>query len=148
MRFPLLRKILLIEQLPVATRLYSLAASVASKPIEVPFEFYHDSVIVQVKVDGKGPFTMLVDTGVNPSMIDRATAEEIELKLSAHGQQGSGGGTETNLSYETSLPEVSLGELRAGPVEALAIDLTVDYQQKLITLERPNQSMLRTGDFL
>jgi len=44
--------------------------------VEVPFEFVRNEIIVQVKVDGKGPFNMMLDTGTDPSAVDLATAKE------------------------------------------------------------------------
>lgn len=131
------RKMLLPLPLIAAASLSAFAAS-AREPVVVPFEFYHDSVIVQVKVNGKGPFPMLLDTGVNPSVIDRKTGQAIGLKLSAKGEQGSGSGTEVNLSYETILPRVEVGGLRAGSVAALATDLSKLSK----TLGRPLQGVL------
>ena len=118
------RKIVWVVLLVAVTSVLALVASAPNEAVEVPFEFYRDSVIVKVKVNGKGPFNMLLDTGVNPSVIDRQTAKAIGLKLSSHGQQGSGSGRDVNLTYEASLPRVALGGLRATNVEALAIDLS------------------------
>lgn len=102
---------------------FALTVFAKDDVIDVPFEFYRDSVIVQVKVNEKGPFNMLLDTGVNPSVIDRQAAKKIGLKLSAKGSQGSGSGSETNLAYETSLPNLEVSGLRASDVAALAINL-------------------------
>jgi hypothetical protein len=79
-------------------------AAGATAVVEVPFEFYRNSIVVQAKVNGHGPFSMLLDTGADPSIIDIETAREIGLKLGTEGAQGSGGGTDANLAYETALP--------------------------------------------
>ena len=34
--------------------------------VGVPFEFLRNEIIVQVKVNGKGPFNMMLDTGTDP----------------------------------------------------------------------------------
>jgi predicted aspartyl protease len=99
-------------------------ASARTGMVEVPFDLYHNSIVVQAKVDGKGPFNMLLDTGVDPSVIDLGTAREIGLKIASTGQQGSGSGTEKNLAYETKLPVLELGNLKAKDVAALALDLS------------------------
>jgi predicted aspartyl protease len=92
--------------------------------VEVPFEFFRNEIIVQVKVDGKGPFNMMLDTGTDPSAVDLATAKELGLKLSSAGGPVSGGGTDRNLAYETRLPLVECGGLTAKNVVALALDLS------------------------
>jgi len=33
-----------------------------SAPVEVPFEFVHNQIVVEVKIGGKGPYSMLLDT--------------------------------------------------------------------------------------
>ena len=42
-------------------------AQAAKPPVEVPFEFEHNQIILQVKMAGKGPFNMLLDTDTDPS---------------------------------------------------------------------------------
>jgi predicted aspartyl protease len=92
--------------------------------IEIPFEFIHGSIVVQATVNGHGPFSMLLDTGADPSIVEIGTAKSIGLKIAAKGQQGSGGGTDGNLAYETSLPLLQIGGLTARNVDALAMDLS------------------------
>lgn len=99
-------------------------ASAADKVVEIPFELFHNSIVVQATVNGKGPFNMLLDTGVDPSVIDLNTAKTIGLKLAVAGYQGTGGGTEANLAHETRLPLVQLGKLAARDVDATAIDMS------------------------
>lgn len=91
---------------------------------EIPFEFYKNEIIIQVQINGKGPFNMMLDTGTDPSAIDLATAKEIGLKLNSTGHQGSGSGASVNLAYQTKLPLVDVGPLQAKNINALAIDLS------------------------
>jgi predicted aspartyl protease len=99
-------------------------ASGQQQVVEIPFDFVRNEIIVQVKVDGKGPFNMMLDTGTDPSAIDLATARELGLKLSSAGGPVSGGGTDKNLAYATKLPLVEAGGLTVKNVWALAIDLS------------------------
>ena len=96
----------------------------AKSPAEVPFEFEHNQIIIQVKIGGKGPFNMLLDTNTDPSAIDAATARELGLSVGAKGATATGGGTETNTVYPTRLPNVELGSVMAKEVFAATIDLT------------------------
>jgi hypothetical protein len=89
--------------------------------IEVPFDFYQNEIILQVKVNDKGPFNMMLDTGTDPSAIDLSTAKDLGLKLDHIGGPGSGGGTSVNLVYQTELSLLEAGGLVARNVEALAI---------------------------
>jgi len=95
-----------------------------AQALALPFDFYQNEIILQVKVNGKGPFNMMLDTGTDPSAIDLATAREIGLKLDPVGRQGAGGGTSINLAYETKLPLLEIDGLTVKNIEALAIDLS------------------------
>lgn len=99
--------------------------------VEIPFDFYRNEIILQVKVDGKGPFNMMLDTGTDPSAVDLTTARELGLKLQSLGARASGGGTETRLIYGTRLPVVEIdppvsdvGLVTVKNLEAVAIDLS------------------------
>jgi predicted aspartyl protease len=99
-------------------------ASSQDQFIEVSFDFYRNEVALPVKINGRGPFTMLLDTGTDPSAIDLALARELELKLSPVGKPVAGGGTAVNLAYATKLPLVEIGSLKATNITAAAIDLS------------------------
>ncbi len=92
-------------------------------PIEVPFELVANQIIVQVKIAGKGPYTMLLDSDTDPSAVDLATARELGLGLDSRRFPATGGGTEVNLVQLTRLPTVELGVI-AKDVPAAAIDLS------------------------
>jgi len=92
--------------------------------VEIPFDFYRNEIILQVKIAGKGPFNMMLDTGTDPSAIDVATAKEIGLKLEPLGKTGTGGGTDVNLTYYTKMPLVEAGDFTVKNVETLALNLS------------------------
>lgn len=92
--------------------------------IEIPFEFHKNEIILQVKVNGKGPFNMMLDTGTDPSAVDLNTARELGLKLHPLGKEISGGGTDSNLGYYTQFPLIEVGGLTVKNVEAMAVDLS------------------------
>ena len=101
------------------------AFSQTPKPlVEVPFEFVHNQIVVPVKIGGKGPYNMLIDTDTDPSAIDAATARDLGLVTGNKGGTATGGGTEVNTIYPTHLPTVELGSLLARDVAAVTIDLT------------------------
>ena len=110
----------------------------SAAPVEVPFEFVANQIIVQVKIAGKGPYSMLLDTDTDPTAIDLATARELGLRLDARSFPASGGGTEANLVQLTRLPTVELGGVMAKDVAAGAIDL----KKLSAKLGRPLQGVL------
>jgi predicted aspartyl protease len=77
-----------------------------------------------VKIAGKGPFNMLLDTNTDPSAIDAGTAREIGLTVGSKGSPASGGGTQTNTVFPTQLPTVQIGDMVAKDVAAATVDLT------------------------
>ncbi|PYS63482.1 MAG: hypothetical protein DMF76_06835 [Acidobacteria bacterium] len=100
-----------------------------NKPIaEVPFAFDHTSVIIQVKVNGKGPFNMVLDTGSDVATIDLATAKELGLNLKPTGQQATGGGSEKSQLFLTHIPQVEIGDLASKNIVAVAVDLSKSSQ--------------------
>ena len=120
--------------------MFSPAASgqTVKAPIEVPFEFVHKQIVIQVKVNGKGPFSMLLDTDTDPSAIDSGTARDLGLSVGASGSRATGSGTEVNTVYPTTLGTVELGSVLAKQVAAAAIDLSKISKQ----IERPIQGVL------
>src|SRR5256885_10694524 len=106
---------------------FGLFAQSSKKPhsIDVPFDFFHNEIILVVNINGKGPFDMLLDTDTDPSAVDLTMAKEIGLKLDSHAVPASGGGTSKNVAYETKLALVNTGSLETKNVEAGAIDLSI-----------------------
>jgi predicted aspartyl protease len=92
--------------------------------VEIPFDFYRNEIILQVKVNGKGPYNMMLDTGTDPSAVDLNTAKDIGLNLHPLGKPGTGGGTEVNLLYYTAMPLVEVAGFSVKNVATLAIDLS------------------------
>jgi predicted aspartyl protease len=96
----------------------------AKAPVEAPFEFVHNQIVLQVKINGKGPFNVLLDTNTDPSAIDATTGRELGLQVESKGAPATGGGTESNAVYPTKLSAVELGSLTAKDVLAATISLT------------------------
>ena len=118
------RSLTLFSLLAIANVCVFAQAKSKDQVIEFPFEFHKNEIILQVSVNGKGPFNMMLDTGTDPSGVDITTAKEIGLKLHPLGKEISGGGTDSTLGYYTQFPLIQVGGFTAKNVDALAIDLT------------------------
>ena len=102
----------------------SAHAQPAKTSVEVPFEFVHNQIVVDVKINGKGPFKMLLDTDTDPSAIDLEAARELGLDVGQKSYQPTGGGTDANVSHLTTLSLVEVGSTSAQKVVAAALDLS------------------------
>jgi predicted aspartyl protease len=101
-----------------------LAAPGSNDAVEVPFIFEHDAILLQVRIGGHGPVTMMLDTDADPSSINLSFAQSNDFKLREVRGQVTGGGSERPKVYLTRLERVELGSLPAGDLAAVAMDLT------------------------
>ena len=93
--------------------------------MDVPFELVANQVVVGIKIGGRGPFVSLLDTAVAPSVVDLALARELGLRVRGDlPGEVAGQGSEGATFYPSELPDVRLGELEVGDVEAVATDLS------------------------
>ena len=111
-------------------------SQVKPQVVEIPFDFYRNEIILQVKINGKGPFNMMLDTGTDPSTIELNTARELGLKLIPLGSPPVGGGTAPRMVYGTGRDKKPWG-INIGNVFLKDFVVTIDYRHKLVTLERP-----------
>ena len=121
------RKFLYLLVACVCVSLCDRFACSQTKPeaVEVPFTFERSSVIIQVKVNGKGPYNMLLDTGAEQSAIDLNAARELGLKLEPLG----GGkvvatGKKENTLFLTKLAQIEIATLTATDLLAVATDFS------------------------
>ncbi len=107
------------------------AESVASKPGQeltgaveaaIPMTNWGGRPVVDLEIDGKGPFRFILDTGASVTVIDRKLADRLALPEVGETEIGSPlGGTVT--AKELSLPDVNMAGLGLGNLRALAFDL-------------------------
>lgn len=89
-----------------------------SRRVEVGFASPKHQIVVKVKLGKQGPFSMLLDTGTNLSVIDAALARRLRAL-----HEGEGAGVEPTADFERTMVDLRLGSLRADPVPAEALDL-------------------------
>jgi predicted aspartyl protease len=90
----------------------------------VPFKFSRGEVVARVRICGKGPFTVLMDTGTAPSVIDLALAMHLGIKTGSAGAGTSGGGTGKSTAFVANLPKLDLNGYSLSNVSSLATDLS------------------------
>lgn len=88
----------------------------------VPFVTLRGSMmVVQVRVNGSGPYEFLLDTGATSSCIDKDLIEALQLAPSGDVEVSSTVGTA--LKRRVLLSRVSFGPVETGPVSAFAASL-------------------------
>jgi len=95
------------------------ARPATSAAVEAPLELDRNILLVQVDIDGHGPFLAMLDTGTDPSAIDLMLARELALPLGGGGEID-GGGTRREEAFPTQLASVRLGGMVVHDVTALA----------------------------
>ncbi len=127
------------------------------KKFVIPFELIKTQhMVVSVKVNGKGPYRLVFDTGAPDSLVSNKIAKEAGLV-------GKGGGLSLFGSRgQAKMKELELGDLKADDVSAMILDhptvqaigkfvgpiegiigftfysrykMSIDYEKKQITLE-------------
>ncbi|MFH0982497.1 MAG: aspartyl protease family protein [Planctomycetota bacterium] len=129
-------------------------------PVAVPMELVDRLPLVQVKINGQGPYLFILDTGASLVALNKPLAGTLKLrpdKSAAVGDSTGEGGRTVNV---VDLQTLELGEARFAGVEAVVVDLgfvvgghrtidgllsfglfadcllTLDYPASAVTLER------------
>jgi hypothetical protein len=102
-----------------------LAQAAAAESLTVPFDFAKSAIGLEVSVHGTVLY-MLVDTGVDPSVIDLKRAKALGLKIdhSAGGEASGEGDAKQSTAYPAMLDGLAIAGRNFPDVEALAFDMS------------------------
>jgi hypothetical protein len=105
-----------------------LLAAIAASPngsssTTVPFTMFDNRMLVQALVDGKGPFSLIVDTGSNELVLTPPVARMLRLALRPAGS-ATGAGSGSMPIFQTRVASFALGSLRLANVPAAVLDLS------------------------
>jgi predicted aspartyl protease len=84
-------------------------AAVSRPPESTPFDRRHSDVVLSVRLNGRGPFRLLLDTGSTHTSVSSKTAEAIGAPVVAKAPMGSVAGSRMTLV-------VRIDTLRVGPI--------------------------------
>lgn len=136
------------------------AGTVFGRTLRVPFDFSKSEIGIDATVNGE-PLYIMLDTGVDPSVIDIQRAEELHLKIdrNAGGGQISGTGNSGQpTAFPTTIQGFAISSHKFGSFDALASDLSalsakygrrldaiIGYsflQDKIIMIDYPERTLL------
>jgi hypothetical protein len=90
-----------------------------AKPVTVPFELLKTGhMTISIKINGKGPYTVIFDTGAPVTLINNKVAKEAGLLKDAKKPAFSLFGT----MGQTSIKTLELGDLKAEDVNTIVMD--------------------------
>jgi predicted aspartyl protease len=102
-----------------------LAASVSQgdQATSVPFTLFDNRMVIEVSIDDRGPFSMIVDTGSTSVVITPGVARRLGLAARAAGSATGAGSGAVSLST-THLSSVAIGSLVFKNLQSEVLDLS------------------------
>jgi Aspartyl protease len=102
-----------------------VAGPVSGAVLDIPFDFSHKAIGIDVTVHGT-PLFVLLDTGVDPSVVATARAESLALKVDrASGGEASGYGESKSATvYPTTIDRLAIRGRSFAPIDALTADIS------------------------
>jgi hypothetical protein len=109
----------------LACALFLGPAAAAAAPLSVPFDFSRSAIGLDVSVKGT-PLYMILDTGVDPSVIDETLAGTLGLKVdrTAGGEASGEGDAGHAVVYPTSVDGLTIAGRAFAPFDALTTDMS------------------------
>ncbi len=106
--------------------LAAAAAAALSNPVdpvhEAPFDLSSGRPVVDITINGEGPYPFIFDTGATGAMMRTSLVEELGLSLAGRRSVNSPAGGEPVEVDTTSLGVITLGGAEARDVQAIIID--------------------------
>jgi hypothetical protein len=104
---------------------HAASPSPPSAPLTIPFDFSRNAIDIQVTVSGRS-LRMLLDTGVDPSVIDLAVATSLGLSIdrSTAGEAAGTGDAASAAVYPTMIDSLTIENRSFASVDAVAFDMT------------------------
>lgn len=108
-----------------AIRNHSQSVKVNADDTSVPFTLHDNRILLDVKVNGQGPYTFMFDTGgARSNSMTPQVAKELGLELRP-GPDASGAGSGKQRMWLTEVKSYSVGDLVAENQEMIVLDMGV-----------------------
>jgi predicted aspartyl protease len=91
-----------------------------SAGVDVPLQWLGNKIVVEAKVNGKGPYTFFFDTGAQGAVLDQGLAEELKLPVIGEGKIASPGGK--GFPAKQVRFDLEIGDLKLPGMLAMSFD--------------------------
>jgi len=118
---PPMRAWILVSLAAAAFTSAVISSPVVAAPLSVPFDFSRGAIGLDVTIGGQ-PVYLMLDTGVDPSVIDIDRAEALGLKIDrgVSGEASGFGDAKSASVFAATISGLAIGSRDFGPVDALA----------------------------
>jgi len=101
-----------------------ICCATSAAPLSVPFDFSQSAIGLDVTVNGT-PLYMILDTGVDPSVIDLGRAEALGLKIdrTAGGEASGEGDAKQAQAFPVTIDRLAIRGRVFAAIDALAVDM-------------------------
>ncbi len=98
--------------------------SAATAITKVPFDYSIKEIVIQAHINGTGPFNLMIDTGIYPSILSTDVAKELGLDLGkSPGNILGVSGTTNNPYFPININEVQVRGYKSQNLEAIAVNI-------------------------
>jgi predicted aspartyl protease len=101
-----------------------------SAPMSVPMESSTGLPVVSARINGRGPYKFIIDTGAMHSVFSENLARELGLPSIAHAAMGRPGSTKPLPATVTRVAKIEIGSLTIEGVTAVFADLSAVFLKK------------------
>lgn len=108
----------------------------------LPMQLFGGRPVVNVMIDGKGPFKFILDTGADVTVLDQGLADELHLAVIGHKNLGSPSGPAPE---DSKLVQVQ--RLSVGPAELLNPECASDNIAGMFRMPDPPRGVLSATSF-
>jgi hypothetical protein len=117
--------------------------------LEVPMESWQGRSVVQVTINGRGPFPFVLDTGAGGSVITKAFADSLRLPVEGEAQVGSPLGGKPLPAKIVRIERLAIGKTLEVSFSCVATEMPMPGPQTLWGVLSANQlpGLLVTWDF-
>jgi predicted aspartyl protease len=95
-----------------------------SAPVSVPMESSTGLPVVSARINDRGPYKFIIDTGAGGSVFSENLAHELGFPSIAHAAMGSPGSTKPVAATVTRVEKIEIGSLTIKGVMAVFADLS------------------------